>query len=59
MFDFGNPDAERTMATFLGSSSKLTVDDIDEDLIQKSKIVYLEGYLTLQKQKRPLSMQPF
>ncbi|MBF86554.1 MAG: adenosine kinase [Pelagibacterales bacterium] len=39
------PDAERTMATFLGSSSKLTVDDIDEDLIKKSKIVYLEGYL--------------
>ena len=39
------PDAERTMATFLGSSSKLTVEDIDEDLIEKSKIVYLEGYL--------------
>jgi len=38
-------DAERTMATFLGSSSKLTINDIDEDLISLSKIVYLEGYL--------------
>jgi len=39
------PDAERTMATFLGSSSKLTIEDIDESLIASSKIVYLEGYL--------------
>ncbi len=39
------PDAERTMATFLGSSSKLTVNDIDENLVSISKIVYLEGYL--------------
>jgi len=39
------PDAERTMATFLGSSSKLTISDIDENLILASKIVYLEGYL--------------
>jgi sugar/nucleoside kinase (ribokinase family) len=38
-------DAERTMATFLGSSSKLTLDDINEDLVASSKIVYLEGYL--------------
>ena len=39
------PDAERTMATFLGSSSKLTAEDINEDEIEASKIIYLEGYL--------------
>ena len=38
-------DAERTMATFLGSSSKLTLEDINEEQIASSKIVYLEGYL--------------
>ena len=38
-------DAERTMATFLGSSSKLTLKDINEEQIASSKIVYLEGYL--------------
>ena len=38
-------DAERTMATFLGSSSKLKVEDINEDEIEAAKIIYLEGYL--------------
>lgn len=38
-------DAERTMATFLGSSGKLTLEDINEEQIASSKIVYLEGYL--------------
>ena len=33
------------MATFLGSSSKLTVEDINENQIKASKIIYLEGYL--------------
>jgi sugar/nucleoside kinase (ribokinase family) len=39
------PDAERTMNTYLGASSELTVDDVDTDLIQSSSITYLEGYL--------------
>ncbi len=39
------PDAQRTMNTFLGASTKITEDDIDEDLIASSQITYLEGYL--------------
>ena len=39
------PDAERSMFTYLGASKKLSTDDIDEELIKTSKIIYLEGYL--------------
>lgn len=39
------PDAQRTMGTFLGSSSFLTPDDVDASLVQRSAITYLEGYL--------------
>ena len=39
------PDAERTMVTFLGSSKYLSTEDIDENIIKDSKIIYLEGYL--------------
>jgi sugar/nucleoside kinase (ribokinase family) len=39
------PDADRTMATFLGVSSDLGPDDVDEDLVASAKVVYLEGYL--------------
>lgn len=39
------PDAQRTMNTFLGASVELGADDVDEDLIADSAIVYLEGYL--------------
>ncbi len=39
------PDAERTMNTYLGASSELTVDDVDTDLIRRAAITYLEGYL--------------
>lgn len=38
------PDGERTMCTFLGLASKIA-DEITEDHIQNSKILYLEGYL--------------
>ena len=38
-------DAERTMVTFLGSSKDLSEKDIDENIISRSRIVYLEGYL--------------
>ena len=38
-------DAQRTMSTYLGISQKLNEKDINEDLIKKSKILYLEGYL--------------
>lgn len=39
------PDAERTMATFLGATREITENDIDETLIANSKVTYLEGYL--------------
>jgi sugar/nucleoside kinase (ribokinase family) len=39
------PDAQRTMNTFLGASVLLGPDDIDERLIRRGRILYLEGYL--------------
>jgi len=39
------PDAQRTMATFLGAAGEVSPADIDPALIEASKIVYLEGYL--------------
>ena len=39
------PDAQRTMCTFLGASNRLSPDDIDERLIARGRILYLEGYL--------------
>jgi sugar/nucleoside kinase (ribokinase family) len=39
------PDAQRTMNTFLGASREFGPDDIDEALIARSKVVYIEGYL--------------
>lgn len=39
------PDGQRTMNTFLGASSMLTTDDIDEQLVANAKVLYCEGYL--------------
>jgi len=39
------PGAQRTMNTFLGASVCLSPVDIDEQLIARGRIVYLEGYL--------------
>ena len=39
------PDSERTMCTFLGTAGKINQNDINSDIIQKSEIVFLEGYL--------------
>jgi sugar/nucleoside kinase (ribokinase family) len=39
------PDGERTMNTFLGASVDFAPGDLDPDLIERAKIVYLEGYL--------------
>lgn len=36
-------DGERTMMTYLGESS--TIDKIDDDILQNSEIIYVEGYL--------------
>ncbi len=42
---FVTPDAQRTMATYLGACVELGTDDIDEDTVAKGQITYLEGYL--------------
>jgi sugar/nucleoside kinase (ribokinase family) len=39
------PDANRTMNTFLGVSSLLSPEQLDESAIKNSSFVYLEGYL--------------
>ena len=39
------PDSERTMCTFLGVAGKINVNDVDENIIKKSELVFLEGYL--------------
>ena len=39
------PDAQRTLNTYLGACLELGPADIDEALIARSKVVYLEGYL--------------
>ncbi|HEY9008642.1 adenosine kinase [Ohtaekwangia sp.] len=40
-----SPDAHRTMNTFLGVSSFLSPEHVDEAAIKESTYVYLEGYL--------------
>lgn len=40
-----SPDADRTMNTFLGISSFLSTNEVDEKAIINSKYAYLEGYL--------------
>ena len=39
------PDSERTMCTFLGTAGKINENDVDVDAINKSEIIFLEGYL--------------
>ena len=42
---FITPDSERTMCTYLGTSSQLSQDDIKEDHIKDHELIFLEGYL--------------
>jgi fructokinase len=42
---FITPDSERTMCTYLGISSQLLKEDINEDYIKNYEIIFLEGYL--------------
>ena len=39
------PDSERTMCTYLGTAGKINDSDINSNVIKKSEIVFLEGYL--------------
>ena len=42
---FITPDTERTMCTYLGISSQLSKEDINENYIKDYEIIFLEGYL--------------
>tara|TARA_Y100000591_G_scaffold328848_1_gene356215 strand:+ start:1445 stop:2449 length:1005 start_codon:yes stop_codon:yes gene_type:complete len=39
------PDSERTMCTFLGTAGKINETDVKEEVIKKSQMIFLEGYL--------------
>ena len=39
------PDAERTMLTYLGACVELGPEDVPDELIAISEVIYLEGYL--------------
>ena len=39
------PDAQRSMRTYLGTASNLSPDEINENAIEDSEFVYMEGYL--------------
>ncbi len=39
------PDSERTMCTFLGIAGKINEEDINENAVKNSELIFLEGYL--------------
>jgi sugar/nucleoside kinase (ribokinase family) len=39
------PDAQRTLNTYLGASAQLGPGDLDADLVARSQVLFLEGYL--------------
>ena len=39
------PDSERTMCTFLGIAGKINENDVNEQEVQNSEMIFLEGYL--------------
>jgi len=39
------PDAQRTMATYIGACARVSEADIDEQIIEHSAVTYIEGYL--------------
>ena len=39
------PDSERTMCTFLGTAGKINENDVDANIIKRSEMIFLEGYL--------------
>jgi sugar/nucleoside kinase (ribokinase family) len=39
------PDAQRTLTTYLGASAQFSPADIDKGVIERARILYLEGYL--------------
>ena len=44
-FVFVTKDSQRTMSTFLGISASINEDNVNEEAIKNSHLVYIEGYL--------------
>lgn len=40
-----SPDGQRTMATHLGVAGELSAADVDQGLVERARITFLEGYL--------------
>ncbi len=51
------PDAQRTMSTHLGVAVQLSPDDIDPDILKRSRYVYCEGYLWTCETSRAACLQ--
>jgi fructokinase len=51
------PDAERTMHTFLGISSDLSVNELHKEYIAASKYCYMEGYLVTSPSAREANIE--
>lgn len=54
---FITPDADRTMNTFLGISSSLSVNEMDWDALKDSDYLYLEGYLVTSPSAQTASIE--
>ncbi|WP_020398735.1 adenosine kinase [Kordiimonas gwangyangensis] len=39
------PDAQRTMSTYLGACGELALADIDESVVARADVTYIEGYM--------------
>ena len=39
------PDSERTMCTYLGIAGRVSDQDVDENAVKNSELIFLEGYL--------------
>ncbi|MEN2752650.1 adenosine kinase [Psychrobacter sp. FBL11] len=50
-------DGERTMQTYLGTSSDITADNVDFDALTQSDWLYLEGYLAMSESIQPAMTQ--
>ena len=51
------PDAERTMATFLGISETLSLEEVNHEAIAQSRYVYIEGYLVTSETGKPAAIE--
>lgn len=50
-------DGERTMQTYLGTSSDITSDNVDFDALTQADWLYLEGYLAMSESIQPAMTQ--